>query len=249
MYVRDDRDLKGLIKIGRICTMTVNHMMEHVTPGITTGDLDRIGADFLAKHRAVSAPIHFYKYPAHTCISINDQAAHGIPGPRVVEAGDIINIDVSAVLDGYVGDTGASMVVPPITPEKQNLVDRTRETRDMVIEQLTAGAPYNLIGRIIESQGRKYGYRTFRELGGHGVGLSIHEEPRNIPNYWNPRLRERMPEGAVFTVEPFFTPGKGRIRTLEDKWTIVTTDGAISAQFEHTLVITRGKPILTTLLD
>jgi methionyl aminopeptidase len=249
MIVRDDQDIRGLIKIGRICTLTMRHMLEHVEPGITTGELDRIGAAHLAKYGAKSAPMQFYKYPAHTCISVNEEVAHGIPGARVIQPGDVVNVDVSAVLDGYVGDTGGSMVVPPVTEIKARLLERTKATLDMAVEIVTADAPLNLIGRIIEGQGRKYGYRTFRELGGHGVGPTIHEEPRNIPNYWHPRLRDRMVEGTVFTIEPFYTIGKGKIRTLEDKWTIVTVDGAISAQFEHTIVVTRGKPILTTLVD
>lgn len=249
MIVRDERDLRGLIRIGRICTLTMNYMLAQVEPGISTGELDKMGAAFLAKHHAQSAPIAFYNYPGHTCISVNDEVAHGIPGSRVIKPGDVVNVDVSAVLDGYIGDTGASMVVPPSNEVKAKLIERTRATLEMTVDLLTAGAPLNIIGRTIEGQGRKFGYRTFRELGGHGVGPTLHEEPRNIPNYWNPRLRDRMMEGSVFTVEPFFTPGKGRIRTLEDKWTIVTLDGAISAQFEHTCVITRGKPVLTTLLD
>lgn len=249
MFVRDERDLRGLMKIGRICTQTMNYMLSQVEPGITTGELDKMGAAFLAKFGAKSAPMAFYNYPGHTCISVNEEVAHGIPGARVIQPGDVVNIDVSAVLDGYVGDTGASMVVPPANEVKVRLLERTKMVRDLAIEQITAGAPLNLIGRTIEGYGRKFGYRTFRELGGHGIGPGLHEEPRNIPNYWHPRLRDKMLEGSVFTVEPFYTTGKGRIRTLDDKWTIVTVDGALSAQFEHTIVVTRGKPILTTQLE
>lgn len=249
MVIRDENDVRGLLNIGRICALTLNYMLEQVEPGMTTAELDRLGAAFLAKHRARSAPILMYQYPGATCISINEQVAHGVPGSRVIQPGDVINIDVSAELDGYIGDTGASMIVPPVNPDAALLLKRTRATLDKAVDAVTANAPLNLIGRIVEGEARKYGYRTFRELGGHGVGRTLHEEPRNIPNYFQPRLRTKMVEGTVFTIEPFFTPGIGRIRTHDDKWTLLTVDGAISAQFEHTVIVTRGKPVITTLLN
>lgn len=141
------------------------------------------------------------------------------------------------------------MIVPPVDPAAELLLKRTRATLNKAIDAVTADAPLNLIGRIVEGEARKYGYRTFRELGGHGVGRTLHEDPRNIPNHFQPRLRTKMAEGTVFTIEPFFTPGIGRIRTHDDKWTLLTIDGAISAQFEHTVIVTRGKPIITTLLN
>lgn len=248
MTIQDERDLAGLMKIGKICAQTLHLMLDSIKPGMTTGDLDRIGADALRKSGARSAPIVIYNYPAATCISINEEVAHAIPGRRVIQPGDVVNVDVSAELDGYIADTGASMIVPPIAEPAEKLLVRTKNALDKALEVITAGAPLNQIGRVVEGEARKYGYKVLRELGGHGVGRSLHEYPRNIPNYFAPRLRTRMTEGLVFTVEPFFNMGVGKIQQGKDGWTLSSTDGSLSAQYEHTVVVTRGKPIIVTAL-
>lgn len=249
MIIQTEKDLAGLLKIGRICAQTMHHMLEHVQPGMTTAELDRIGAEFLKKHHARSAPILTYNYPGSTCISINEQVAHGIPGSRVIQPGDMVNVDVSAELDGYIGDTGFSMVVAPVSEEKRLLCDRTQAALNKALDVITDGAPLNLIGRVLEQEARRHGYKIIRELGGHGVGHTLHEPPRNIPNYFAPRLRTMITEGMVFTVEPFFTTGNGRIKTEADGWTLSTVDGSLSAQFEHSLVVTKGKPVILTALS
>ena len=246
MTVDNEQDLLGLMKIGRIVTLTMRHMQEAVRPGITTGELDALGAAFLAKHGAHSAPIITYKYPGHTCISINDEAAHGIPGSRVVQAGDLINIDVSAELDGYFADTGASMQVPPHTPEKQRLLTATQEALQAAISVVRAGQPINVIGQAVEKVARKYGYQIIRELGGHGVGKKLHEPPHSVPHHFVRRAREKLHEGQVLTLEPFLTTGAIHVNTLADGWTLRTTDGSLAAQFEHTVIITNDRPILVT---
>lgn len=248
MTIQDERDLLGLMKIGRICAQTLHYMLNQVCAGISTAELDKMGAAMLRTHGARSAPILMYRYPASTCISINEEIAHGIPGKRVIQPGDVVNIDVSAELDGYIADTGASMIVPPAVEHAEKLLTRTQATLEKAIEVVTAGAPLNQIGRVIEGEARKFGYKILRELGGHGVGRSLHEYPRNIPNYFAPRLRTRMTEGLVFTVEPFLNLGIGKIKQSQDGWTLTSADGTLSAQFEHTVVVTRGKPVIVTAL-
>lgn len=248
MTIQDERDLLGLMKIGRICAQTLHYMVSQVCAGMTTADMDKMGAGMLRKHGARSAPILMYRYPASTCISINEEIAHGIPGKRVIQPGDVVNIDVSAELDGYIADTGFTVIVPPAVEAAEKLLARTQVAMEKAIEVVTAGAPLNQIGKVIEGEARKFGYKILRELGGHGVGRSLHEYPRNIPNYFSPRLRTRMTEGLVFTVEPFLNTGVGKIKQSDDGWTLTSADGSLSAQFEHTVVVTRGKPVIVTAL-
>jgi methionyl aminopeptidase len=248
MIVRNNEDLSGLMRIGQICGLTLQHMLAHVQPGISTKELDNIGAEFLKRHNAVSAPITAYKYPGWTCISINDEAAHGIPSSRVIQAGDMVNIDVSAVLENYWGDTGASIVVPPIKPEYERLCGFTIEALYAGIKQARANQPLNAIGKAIQGVAQKGGYRLIRELGGHGVGRHIHEKP-NVPNHFNPRARTALTEGMVITIEPFLNLGRGHIITDRDGWTLRTPDKSISAQYEHTVIIAGDEPILITKVD
>lgn len=245
MTVENNQDLMGLMEIGRIVALAMQRIAQHLEPGITTGQLDTIGAAFLKKHGAQSAPILAYKFPGHTCISINDEAAHGIPGSRVVQPGDLVNIDVSAEKNGYWADTGRSFAVPPVTPENQRLLDSTEKALDIAIETAKAGVPINAIGKAIEQHARKHGYNVIEELGGHGVGRHIHEKP-SIHNHFVRRANRKLTEGLVVTLEPFLTMGARHIYTLEDGWTLKTDDGSLVAQFEHTVVITKGMPIIVT---
>lgn len=245
MTVENEQDVVGLMRIGRIVAMTLNHMLEHVEPGITTKELDAIGAAFLQKHGARSAPILAYKYPGFTCISVNDEAAHGIPGDRVVQAGDLVNIDVSAELDGYWGDTGRSMCVPPVSEERQHLLDTTKAALDLALDTAKAGTAVNEVGKAVHKYVRKQGYETIRELGGHGVGRHIHEKP-SVPNFFRRNARQKLKEGMVITLEPFVTTGAIHVNTDPDGWTLRTPDGSVVAQMEHTVIITKDRPIIVT---
>jgi methionyl aminopeptidase len=245
MTVENDNDLQGLMAIGRICGLAMHHMAKHVEPGMTTGELDAIGAKFLEEHGAESAPIKAYNFPGHTCISVNDEAAHGIPGDKVIQAGDLVNIDVSAVKDDYWADTGMSMSVPPFSPKKERLLKCTRQALDIAISNARAGNRVYEIGRAVEKFAHKQGYNVLHELGGHGVGRHIHESP-TVPNHYNRRARETLQEGMVVTLEPFLTMGSQRVTKMRDGWTLKTHDGSLVAQYEHTIVITDGKPILVT---
>lgn len=245
MTVEGDKDFAGLTAIGRIIGLTIQHMSKHLRPGITTAELDALGAEYLTKHGARSAPILAYQFPGHTCISINDEAAHGIPGERIIQPGDLVNIDVSAEKDGYWADSGQSFCVPPITEEKQRLLDCTFQALKIALNNARAGTPVNLIGRAVDRYARKNGYATIEELGGHGVGRHIHERP-HIPNIYDPRFKDRLTAGLVVTLEPFLTTGARHVQKMSDGWTLRTNDGSLVAQYEHTVIITKGRPILVT---
>lgn len=246
MSIQSQKDLLALMKIGRIVGLTLKHMQEQLRPGMTTEELDAIGAQFLKKQGARSAPQLVYKYPGATCISINDEAAHGIPGKRVIREGDLVNIDVSAELDGYFADTGATTPVPPTSAVQQRLCDCTQKALDKAINAARAGQPLNAIGRAVETQAKACGFSLIRELGGHGVGRGLHELPRNVPNFYEPRLKGRLTEGLVLTIEPFLTTRANRVVTDPDGWTLRTPDRSLVAQYEHTLVITKDRPLLVT---
>jgi methionyl aminopeptidase len=245
MTITDENDLKNLLRIGQICGQTLRYMLDHIEPGMTTAQLDAIGADFLKRHNARSAPILAYKFPGHTCISLNDEVAHGIPGDRVIQPGDMINVDVSAELEGYWADTGASVVVPPSNARYERLCDHTRRALDAGIGAVRAGQPINAVGRAVEAVADEGGYTIIRSLTGHGVGRHIHEKP-SIFNFYLKRYDEVFTDGLVVTLEPFLSLGGGHIYTADDGWTLKTSDGSIAAQYEHTVVVTTGEPILAT---
>lgn len=246
MTIENERDLELLKRIGQICGMAVQHMLAQVEPGMTTKQLDQIGEAFLKQHGARSAPILAYNYPGYTCISLNDVAAHGIPRDDVViQPGDMINVDVSAELEGYWADTGSSMPVPPVNAEYQNLCDWTRKALDAAIGVAKAGQPVNVIGRAVEKVAAASGYTIIKQLTGHGVGRYIHEKP-SVPNFYNPHFAEVLTDGLVITIEPFLSLGQGRVYTDKDGWSLRSMDGSIQAQFEHTLVIREGEPVLVT---
>lgn len=248
MTVDSPADMAGLKKIGRVVAVALREMKEFTRPGITTAELDAVGAAVFARFGARSAPQLAYNFPGATCISINNEAAHGIPGSRVIQPGDLVNIDVSAELDGYFADAAVMVAVPPVDAYRHNLVHCAQVALQKAAAAAQAGKPFNIIGRTIENVARGYGFSTLHDLGGHGVGRNIHEAPHNITCFDNPADRRILQEGTVLTIEPFITGGATHVVTGKDGWTFKTSDGSLSAQFEHTLVITRGQPAIITAL-
>ncbi len=246
MTVDSPEDLAALKKIGQIVALTLQTMKENLRPGITTAELDEIGRAYLESHGARSAPTLVYNFPGATCISLNEEAAHGIPGDRVIQDGDLVNIDVSAELDGYFADMGATYPLPPVTPQVHKLLRCTRRALDKSIAVAQAGRMLNEIGRVVEEEAKKCGFNTLRNLTGHGVGRHIHEPPQSILNYYEPRDRRRLEDGMVITLEPFLSTGAAFAVEAEDGWTLKTADGSLTAQFEHTLVVTKGQPVIIT---
>lgn len=249
MLIENNQDLEGITRIGQLCALALKLMLDTAEPGMSTKYLDDIGRDFLQKEGATSAPITAYQFPGYTCISLNDEAAHGIPREnRIIKAGDLLNVDVSAILEGYWGDTGASIIMPPSRPEYVKLCKTTRLALKLSIDMAVPGQKANAIGKAVEKLAKRNGYRTLRELGGHGVGRHIHEKP-SIPNYYNKRNKDVLQDGMVITLEPFLNNGKGRIKTDDDGWTLRTIDGSVSAQYEHTVIINGDEPILVTDIE
>lgn len=248
MTIDNEQDLKQLRLIGRIVFETLMLMKKHLRPGITTRELDLIGAAYLKKHGARSAPIVMYDFPGHTCISINEEAAHGIPGDRKVLPGDVVNIDVSAELDGYFGDTGATFTVPPVDPRIEYLCQVTKKSLKAAMQVAKAGARINLIGQAIEKTAMQAGFTTLKDLGSHGIGRSLHEEPHFIPNFFDQNDTRKLHENQVITIEPFVSTAAQSTTTADDGWTLLTGPGNFSAQYEYTMVITRDRPIIMTSL-
>ncbi|MDX2139142.1 MAG: type I methionyl aminopeptidase [Chloroflexota bacterium] len=248
MTIRSNKQLDRLLLIGRIVAETLKLMQDSVQPGMTTAELNRIGAKHLAQCGARPAPIIAYKFPGETCISINDECAHGIPGKRVIRPGDLVNIDVSAELGGVYADCGGTVGVGTVSKANQRLMQYTRQALDAAMHVARADAPINVIGYAVEGVAKRGGYSIITALGGHGVGHKLHEEPRNIPNHFDRKERRPLKEGTVLTIEPFFAMGDGEIYEADDGWTLKMEDGLNACQYEHTIVITRGKPIVVTAL-
>lgn len=248
MTIEDEYELKQLKVISRVVYETLMLMKKHLQPGITTKALDEIGEKNLTAHGARSAPILMYDFPGHTCISINEEAAHGIPSTRKIMPGDVVNIDVSAEKDGYFGDTGATFLVPPVEPRLEYLCQITRKSLKSAMSVARAGAKINLIGQAIDKTAKKAGFTTIKDLGSHGIGRSLHEEPHFIANFYNKDDTRVLSEGQVITIEPFISTASESTTTADDGWTLLTDKGNFSAQYEYTMVITRGKPLVLTTL-
>lgn len=249
MIVSNDDELQKLKEIGKLCAQAIKVMAASLEPGITTLELDRIGRKILEDAGARSAPELCYKFPGATCISVNEEVAHGIPGPRIIKAGDLVNIDVSAEKDGFFGDTGASFTVPPVTPKIERLCRDGKRALWVGLNQIRAGQPLANIGNAIGKFAAKNRYTLIQNLASHGVGRSLHEEPTELATWPDPDETRIMQEGLVFTVEPFLSIGGLFAEDGSDPWTLFSEPKAPTVQFEHTVVATRNGPVILTLAD
>lgn len=247
MTVGSEDDIKGLKEIGKIVALTISEMKRQTRVGMTTKELDDIGGRLLRSYGAVSAPKATYDFPGHTCISINQEVAHGIPGDRKIQEGDLINIDVSAELGGYYADAGHSFQMPLYNPSLTRLCQHTHDTMMKVISSLKHGVKLNEIGRIIQREARKSGYKVIMNLCSHGIGKSLHETPDDILPFYNKDDKRILKEGMVITVEPFLSTGAEFVVESSDGWTLRVPDDSFCAQHEHTIIITRDQPIITTV--
>ena len=251
MIVTTQTELDALREIGRICAETLKIMADALEPGITTKELDAIGADYLARHGAQSAPITCYDFPGCNCISVNDVVAHGIPSDQVIKAGDVVNIDVSAVKDGFFSDNGASYALPPVKKQIQELLQVTKSARDKAIAQAVAGRHLNEIGRAAEKEAHRHGLTTIKNLCGHGVGHTLHDDPDAIFSYYERRDRRKLKPGVVIAIEPFLCDGDEYVEDFgNDGWTLKTPRRLIVAQYEHTIMVREDQPpLILTALD
>lgn len=246
MTVEHEDDVIGLSRSGAVVSEAIRTIASHVGPGVSTADLDAVGREVLARHGASSAPQRAYGFPGFTCISVNDAVAHGIPSPDVVlREGDLVNVDVSVELDGYWTDAGASLPVGEVSQRRRKLLRATHRAQQAGMQAARAGVPLREIGKTVSRCARRDGFRVIRSLGGHGVGRFIHEPP-HVSNVPQGAERNRLWEGLVMTIEPFLTTGATDVREDEDGWTLRTPDGSVGAQFEHTLIVTTGEPIVVT---
>jgi len=238
-------ELEGMRAAGRIVRQMIEAMTRAVRPGVTTAQLDQVGAGVMEQHGAKSAPSMVYQFPGTSCISLNEEAVHGIPAGRAVHEGDLVKLDVTIEKNGFMADAAVTVPVGVVSEENRRLIACAERAFTKAMLVARAGFRVSEIGRVVEREVRRAGFSVIRELGGHGIGRTIHEEPR-VPNYADPAANAVLTEGLVITVEPIIAAGSGRSILAKDGWTVRTADGRPSAHYEHTLVITKGEPILLT---
>jgi methionyl aminopeptidase len=243
--VKDAETIERIRAASRLAARARELVGAHVTPGVTTDELDRVGHEFLCDHGAYPSTLGYKGFPKSLCSSVNEVVCHGIPDARVIEDGDIVNIDITAFLDGVHGDTNATFLAGDVDEETRLLVERTHEALDRAIKAVRPGRRVSVIGRVIESYARRFGYGVVREFTGHGIGTAFHSG-LIIPHYDEPRFDDEILPGMTFTIEPMLNLGTHEWVMWDDGWTVVTADGRRSAQFEHTLLVTAdGAEVLT----
>jgi methionyl aminopeptidase len=245
MSIRTQAELEKLRAIGRIVRLALDRCAASVRPGITTRELDEIGARVLAEHGAESAPPKVYGFPGALCISVNDEAIHGIPGERVLQTGDLVKLDLVAEKEGFFADAAVTVAVGEVSPSAAALIRCAESAFHLAANVARAGNRVHAIGRAVENETHRCGFRVLRELCGHGVGRTIHEAP-SIPNFHDPRFKTRLTEGLVITIEPILAESTRYGELQDDRWTIRTADRSLSAHYEHTIVITQGAPLVLT---
>lgn len=245
MSIGSIEDRRGMEEAGRIVGRTLAALRLLVRPGVTTAEIDLECARHLERHGARSAPRLFYGFPGAVCISVDDEAVHGIPGNRIIRPGDLVKLDLTVEKNGYVADAAITVPVAPVPEQRLRLADCAARAFAKALPCISAGRRIRDIGAAIEKEARCQGFAVIPELTGHGVGRAIHEEPV-IPNYPDERDHRVLTEGLVIAVEPILTTGSGRVVEDADGWTVKTEDGAPAVHFEHTLVVTRDRPVLLT---
>ncbi|HEX7049070.1 MAG TPA: type I methionyl aminopeptidase [Longimicrobiales bacterium] len=246
MSIETQQDLQGLRRAGRVVARALDAMRAALRPGITTAELDDIAERVLDDHGARSAPRLVYGFPGATCISVNDEAVHGVPGPRTVREGDLVTLDATVELDGYFADAAITVAVPPAAPVAIRLIATAEAAFRKAAALVRAGRRLTEVGAAVEAQVRRGGFRVLRDLCGHGIGRSIHESPE-VPNHAVPGLRDRLENGMVIALEPIISETADHSRVDPDGWTIRSADGSLTAHYEHTLVVTPSRPLVLTL--
>ena len=245
--LKSAREIETMARAGRVVAGTLRLARERIQPGMTTEELDQLAEEFIRSHEGATPSFKgLYDFPKSLCISINEEIVHGIPSPkRVMREGSIISVDVGVCIDGLHADSAATIPVGEVSPAAERLMAVTEECLRAGIAAVRAGGHVGDIGHAVQQVAESAGYGVVRELVGHGIGTRFHEDPQ-VPNYGAPRRGPRLLEGMTIAIEPMITAGDPAIRTLPDKWTVVTTDGSLSAHFEHTVAVTKdGARVLT----
>lgn len=245
MIAKTEEDIKALKEIGKICASIRDELVQKTKPGITTKELDDLAGEMFEKAGALSAPKSEYDFPGYTCISVNEEVAHGIPGKRVIKEGDLVNIDVSGSKNGYFADTGISFVVGEGDEQKKKICDVAKEAFEAGLKKAKPGGRVNKLGKEVIQTARNQGLTVIMNLTGHGIGRTIHEKPDHIYNYHEQWDREILKDGMVIAFEPFISTDEEEVYQLDDGWTFVT-DHSFVAQYEHTIIVTKEGPIIIT---
>jgi methionyl aminopeptidase len=245
MTIQSASDLAGMRAAGKLVASALREMRSAVAPGMTTEQLDDIGAKFMRQRGARSAPQLTYDFPGFNCISVNDEIVHGIPGPRVLQPGDVVKIDVTAELDGFIADSAITVVLPPVTTRAHNLAQCAQVAFRKAVKFATAQTRVAELGRAVEAEVHRWGHSVVRDMCGHGVGRGLHEEP-SVPNFYSALTRGRLEDGMVIALEPIICETPSAIVEDEDGWTIRTASGCLAAHYEHTIVIREGRAEILT---
>lgn len=251
MTITSAEELEAMRRSGQLAAQILKQMLLHAKVGMTTGELDDFAARLMKEHGARSAPQVAVGFPGATCISVNEEVAHGIPGDRILQKGDVLNIDVSIELDGFFADNAYTIVLEPdaSTEHLEYMCREAKAARDHAIRLIRHGALLNVVGKVIEERARKSGFAVVKNLCSHGIGRQLHEEPEELLGYYDRRDRRKFIEGMVVTVEPFLSTSARWVEEAEDGWTLMNRPRGRSAQFEHTILVRRREPpeILTPL--
>lgn len=245
MTIHSTDELTGLQRVGHLVARTLAHMRALVRPGVATGAIDDAAARYARDEGARSAPQLTYDFPGFTCISVNDEIVHGIPGRRVLSAGDVVKLDVTLELQGFMADSAVTVIVPPASIEARELQRAARIAFGKGLDLVRPGRRLEEVGRAVELAARKHGASVLRELCGHGIGRALHETPE-VPNWGDPTARTVLHEGMVFALEPMLAATPARVLKGRDGWTLRTHNGVLAVHHEHTIVVRRGAPLVLT---
>jgi methionyl aminopeptidase len=246
MSIESAADLAGMQQVGRVVALTIAEMQAAARVGMTTAELDAVADSTFKRFGARSAPQLVYGFPGFTCISVNDEIVHGIPGPRRLEPGDVVKIDVTAELSGYIADAATTILLPPIRLNATRLKQAASVALRAALSVARTGERVSVIARAVESEARRAGFAVVRELCGHGVGRKIHEQP-SVPNYEDRFSRDLLTEGLVIAVEPMLMESPSRAIEAEDGWMIRTRNGCLAVHEEHTIVVRKDAPLILTV--
>jgi len=246
IIIKTPEDIEKMRVAGRLAAEVLDYLTPHVVPGVTTGELDRLAHDYMVNVQGtIPATLGYHGFPKSICTSINHQVCHGIPGDKVLKKGDIVNIDVTVIKDGYFGDTSRMFAIGEVSVLAKRLIRVTKECLDIGIQAVKPGVDLGTLGYLIQQHAEKNGFSVVREYCGHGIGKSFHEEPQ-VLHYGKPGEGPVLEPGMTFTIEPMINAGKRQVKLLNDGWTVVTKDHSLSAQWEHTVLVTdTGVEILT----
>ncbi len=242
---KSKREIELMRKAGKIVAQAHALLAERVAPGITTGELNRLAEEFILNQGAKPSFKGYQGFPSTICVAVNEEVVHGFPGDRVLESGDIIGVDLGAIIDGYHGDSAYTLKIGQVSKEASNLLEVTENSLYQGIEQAVIGNRLSDISHAVQEYAENHGYSVVRRFVGHGIGRDLHEDPQ-IPNFGPANRGPRLKEGMVFAIEPMINVGTHKVKVLKDGWTVITADRELSAHFEHTIVITKDGPEILT---